>query len=99
MIEHACHFKTIEKVFPHLADKIKTFWGYPEFVVLMCVVRHNASREMRDVYPTEVHHALSELEAEHNQLFPHLSNPNKTPWIRIFFGMISSKLRDSFKAR
>lgn len=80
MIQDSCYFKTVDKYFPHLGKKIAFFWGHPEFVTLMHELQHDFSGKMRAGFPSEVLLALSELETDHNMIYPHLARLDKTFW-------------------
>ena len=81
MIEDSCFYQTINDSFPHIGKKIKLFWGNPEFVTLMHELQHDSSGKMRAGFPAEVLLALSELETDHNMIFPHLARKDKTHWV------------------
>lgn len=73
MIEHNADFKLVNESFPHIGKKIRLFWGYPEFVVLMDDLQQNKRGEPRQGFPIDIARALNNLDSEHSFAFPELT--------------------------
>lgn len=73
MIEHNADFKLVNESFPHIGKKIRLFWGYPEFVVLMDDLQQNKRGEPRQGFPMDIARALNNLDSEHSLAFPELT--------------------------
>lgn len=79
-IEHNPNFVTINDSFPNIGNKIKVFWGYPEFVALMLELQQDTSLRPRMGFPSNVLMALQHLEAEHDLVFPQLRREIPSFW-------------------
>ncbi len=74
-------FATIDAKFPSIANKIRVFWGNPEFVSLMFELQQDGSSERpRAGFPFEVLMALQSLEQLHDIEFPHLKREIQSFW-------------------
>lgn len=72
MIEDNADFIVVNESFPHIGNKIRVFWGYPEFVELMDDLQQNKRGEPRQGFPMEIARALNNLDSEHSLAFPGL---------------------------
>lgn len=79
-IEEDSDFKVVNEAFPHIGQKIKLFWGYPEFVSLMVDLQKNDSDRPRVGFPSKVLSALMNLEERHDIYFPHLKRNLISNW-------------------
>jgi hypothetical protein len=74
-------FATVEARFPNIANKIRVFWGSPEFVSLMFELQQDGSSERpRAGFPLEVLMALQSLEQLHDLEFPKLKREIPSFW-------------------
>ena len=74
-------FPTVEAKFPIIANKIRVFWGNPEFVSLMFELQQDSSSDRPRVgFPFEVLMALQSLEHLHDSEFPHLKREIQSFW-------------------
>lgn len=80
MNEKSTNFQLVNSAFPRLAEKLKLYWGYPEFVTLMKELQHECSDRPRAGFPTEVLFALADLETEHDSTYPHLASNVPSVW-------------------
>ncbi|MEO8855542.1 MAG: hypothetical protein ABI343_01005 [Burkholderiaceae bacterium] len=80
MDEQNANFKLVNAAFPRLGQKLKLYWGCPEFVSLMKELQHDSSDRPRAGFPSEVLFALAKLEAEHDSAYPHLASKIPTVW-------------------
>ena len=80
MIEDNPYFKVVDAEFPRIGQKIKLFWGHPEFVRLMQDLQHDLGDRPRAGFPPEILFALHELETDHDLIYPHLAGKNSGIW-------------------
>lgn len=80
MVEDNEYFKTVEAQFPRIGQKIKLFWGHPEFVTLMHDLQHVSGDRPRSGFPGEVLFALHQLETDHDLAYPHLARKDTSIW-------------------
>jgi hypothetical protein len=73
-------FATVEAKFPKIANKIRVFWGNPEFVSLMYELQQDRSDRPRAGFPFDVLMALQNLEELHDHEFPHLKREIQSFW-------------------
>lgn len=73
MIEDNANFIIVNASFPHIGNKIRLFWGYPEFVELMDDLQHNKRDKPRQGFPMDFARALDKLDTEHSLVFPELA--------------------------
>jgi hypothetical protein len=74
-------FATVEAKFPNIANKIRVFWGNPEFVSLMLDLQQDSSSDRpRAGFPFEVLTALQSLEQLHDIEFPKLKREIPSFW-------------------
>lgn len=80
MVEDSTYFKTVNTSFPKIGDKIRLFWGHPEFVTLMHELLTDSGDRVRVGFPAPVLFALHELAADHDHIYPHLARPDASIW-------------------
>ena len=81
MTLHEDHdFATVEAKFPSIANKIRVFWGNPEFVSLMFELQQDSSDRPRVGFPVDVLTALQSLEHLHDFEFPQLKREIHSFW-------------------
>jgi hypothetical protein len=74
-------FATVEAKFPSIANKVRVFWGNPEFVSLMFGLQQDTSSDRPRVgFPFEVLMALQSLEQLHDFEFPNLKREIQSFW-------------------
>lgn len=73
-------FAVVEAKFPNIANKIRVFWGNPEFVSLMFELQQDSSDRPRAGFPFDVLMALQSLEQLHDVEFPHLKREIQSFW-------------------
>jgi hypothetical protein len=73
-------FATVEAKFPNIANKIRVFWGHPEFPKLMLDLQQDSSDRPRAGFPFEVLTALQSLEQLHDIEFPKLKREIPSFW-------------------
>jgi hypothetical protein len=74
-------FATVEAKFPNIANKIRVFWGNPEFVSLILELQQDSSSDRPRVgFPFDVLMALQSLEQLHDIEFPHLKRKIPSFW-------------------
>lgn len=73
-------FATVEAKFPNIANKIRVFWGNPEFISLMFELQQDSSDRPRAGFPFEVLMALQSLEQLHDFEFPNLKREIQSFW-------------------
>jgi len=73
MIENNENFILINASFPHIGEKIRLFWGNPEFVALMDELQQNNRGALRRGFPIDIARALNVLDSEHGLAFPELA--------------------------
>ena len=80
MIERTTDFKLINAAFPSIGEKLKLFWGHPEFNQLideLLVYKRGAPREG---FPGDILFALSTLDSLHTAANPKLARKSSTVW-------------------
>jgi hypothetical protein len=80
VVEDSQYFKTVNASFPKIGDKIKLFWGHPEFVVLMHELLTDSGDRVRMGFPAPVLFALHELATDHDHIYPHLARKDASIW-------------------
>lgn len=74
------HFKVVEASFPSIGEKIKLFFGQPDFVKLLNELKINNRGEARAGFPADVFFALHELEVAHESVFSDLERKSPNSW-------------------
>jgi hypothetical protein len=74
------NFKVVLSAYPGIAEKIKLFWGYPEFTTLMDDLMNNTRDHQRAGFPMDVYSAFWELKERHDQAFPELAKNQDIGW-------------------
>ena len=80
MIERTTDFKLINAAFPAIGDKLKLFWGHPEFNQLMDELLVYKRGVPREGFPADVLFALSTLDSLHTAANPKLARKASTIW-------------------
>jgi hypothetical protein len=73
-------FATVAIKFPTIANKIKVFWGNPEFSHLMFELQQDSSDRPRAGFPLNVLAALQSLEQLHDVEFPQFKRVIPSFW-------------------
>lgn len=73
-------FAMVQAKFPNIANKIRVYWGNPEFVSLMFELQQDSSDRPRAGFPFEVLMALQSLELLHDLEFPHWKREIQSFW-------------------
>ena len=79
-IENNLDYKVVNEAYPHIGNKIKVFWGYPELISLLIELEKNDSDRPRVGFPSKVLSALISLEETHDIHFPHLKRKIESNW-------------------
>ena len=80
MIEDNQNFKVINIVFPHIGEKLKLFWGCPEFGPYIDSLQTDTRGGNRAGFPGVVLNALFMLAMEHDEAFPNLRHKQTDKW-------------------
>jgi len=80
MIEDSRYFKIVDAEFPRISQKLRLFWGFPEFVTLIHDLQHDSGDRPRAGFPSQILFALRELETDHDLSFPLLARKDLSIW-------------------
>ena len=80
MVDDSPYFKVIAAAFPQIGNKIKVFWGHPEFTALMADLQTDSADRPRAGFPAEVLFAMHELQKDHDLGYPHLAQVVSDSW-------------------
>jgi hypothetical protein len=81
-------FATVTVKFPTIANKIRIFWGNPEFVSLMFELQRDISDRPRSGFPSDELMSLQSLENLHDLEFPHLKREIQSFWPGEFVALV-----------
>jgi hypothetical protein len=70
MLDNNPQFKLINQAFPHIGDKIKSYWGRDSFVPYMEGLVHGTRGGTRRGFQTDVLMALHHLAELHKSAYP-----------------------------
>lgn len=80
MIEDSQYFKVVDAEFPRIGQKIKLFWGHPEFVTLLQELQTSSGDRSRAGFPMDILFALHALETDHDIAYPQLASKSASLW-------------------
>lgn len=80
VIEDNVNFKVINVVFPHIGEKLKLFWGCPEFGPYIDSLQTDTRGGSRAGFPGVVLNALFMLTLDHDKEFPDLLHKQTDKW-------------------
>lgn len=80
MIDDDENFRVIAQVFPHIGEKLKFFWGHPEFVPYIDSLQTDSRAGTRSGFPGAVLNALFALALKHEDEHPHLAPKQVDIW-------------------
>ena len=70
ILDSNSYFKYIEYYFPHVAQKIKSFWGTEFFYFYFNNLMNDTRNGTRDGFPKDAADSLMRLYKLHDNLFP-----------------------------
>jgi hypothetical protein len=80
VIDNNENFKAINKAFPHIGQRLRFLWGYPEFSTFMDDLLQEKKGVQRQGFPGDILMALISLGQDHDTEFPGKAAKKKDIW-------------------